>query len=113
MLRAFFLLGLMIVALPARAADLPPEVDHLLWCSSAFYWLSADASDAGQSAEADSYDQWSDLLSQRAATALTALGYSPEEISDLGDSYDNAVVNELKSPQGRYDPASCAAFLVD
>ena len=110
---ALALVALTITALPARAADLPPEVDHMLWCSSAFYWLSADAQDAGAAAEADRYDKWSTSLAEQAAAGLKGLGYSEEQIGELADTYDNEVVTELTGTTRRYDPAGCAAFIAD
>ena len=95
------LLALILVAgtVPALSATapasyVPPEADRLLWCGSAFYWLSIDASDAGNNKEAEEYQAWSDQLLDRAATLLAAAGLDAPATDDLISSYADRALDE-------------------
>jgi hypothetical protein len=109
------LLVLLLVATPAAAraaTDVPPEADRLLWCGSAFYWLAADASDAGTEKEANQYQAWSDQLLDRAATLLAASGLDADGTGALIESYAEQVLEEIASPQAPYDVATDCPTLV-
>jgi hypothetical protein len=113
------LLALLLVtsALPAQAATLPtasipPEADRLLWCGNAFYWLAADASDAGNDKEADQYQAWSDQLLDRAATLLAATGLDAPATDDLIESYADRALAEMASPKAPYDVTKVCPTLV-
>jgi hypothetical protein len=109
------LLALLLVAtvVPARATDaVPPEADRLLWCGSAFYWLAADASDAGNNTEADEYQKWSDQLLDRAATLLAAAGLDANETGDLIETYAGRALEQMATPTAPYDVATVCPTLV-
>lgn len=102
--------GLMIAGMMATAVsaeELSPATDRLLWCSSAMYWLAADASDAGEDEEASQYEAWSDDLASRADLMLEAEGRSEVEITTLRDDYDNRVLNEMGGAGAKYDVTAC------
>ena len=104
-------------AVPAVAAapptsDMPPEADRLLWCGNAFYWLSIDASDAGNDKEAEDYQGWSDQLLDRAATLLAASGLDATGTDDLIESYADRALEEMASPKAPYDVATTCPTLV-
>ena len=102
--------GLMIAGMMATAAaaeELSPATDRLLWCSSAMYWLAADASDAGEDGEASQYEAWSDDLAARADLMLEAEGRTEVEITTLRDDYDNRVLNEMGQTGAKYDVTAC------
>ena len=94
-------------AVPAAAVDVPPLADQLLWCSSAFYWLSASASDAGDSVEADQYNSWSDLLAAQGHDLLVAAGLDEAAISTRMDDFDSSVAAELGTDKARFDVRRC------
>lgn len=100
---------LLLVALgrPTLAEDLSPAVDRLLWCGSALYWLSADAYDAGNDAEGDQYEAWSENLGSRADLLLQAEGKDEAAITAIRDDYDNRVVGEMGKPDAKYDVTAC------
>lgn len=113
------LLALLLVssAVPALAAtppasDVPPEADRLLWCGNAFYWLSIDASDAGNDKEADEYQAWSDQLLDRAATLLAASGLDAPGTDDLIESYAARALAEMASANAPYDVTTVCPTLV-
>lgn len=104
-------------AVPALAAapsasSVPPEADRLLWCGNAFYWLSIDASDAGNDREAEEYQAWSDQLLDRAATLLAASGLDASGTDDLIESYADRALEEMASPTAPYDVATTCPTLV-
>jgi hypothetical protein len=96
----------------AQASDVPPEADRLLWCGNAFYWLSIDASDAGNDREAEDYQGWSDQLLDRAATLLAASGLDATDTDDLIESYADRALEEMASPTAPYDVATTCPTLV-
>lgn len=103
-------LGLMLIGLlglPARAGELSPVADRLLWCGSAFYWLSTDAYDSGNDAEGDQYGSWSDELGARADMMLEAEGKDETAITAIRDDYDSRVVEELGKANAKYDVTTC------
>ncbi|MDB5541730.1 MAG: hypothetical protein JWQ89_3457 [Devosia sp.] len=104
-LAALLLIGLW--SLPAPATELSPAADRLLWCGSAFYWLSTDAYDSGNDAEGDQYGAWSDDLAARADLLLEADGRDDSAITTLRDDYDNRVVAEMGKPGAKYDVTAC------
>jgi hypothetical protein len=113
------LLALLLVSatVPALAAtppapNVPPEADRLLWCGNAFYWLSIDASDAGNNPEADQYQAWSDQLLDRAATLLAATGLDATGTDDLVESYADRALEEMAAPDAPYDVATVCPTLV-
>jgi len=109
------LLALLLVgtAQPAlAAADVPPEADRLLWCGSAFYWLAADASDAGEENEADQYQAWSDQLLDRAATLLAAAGLDATGTDDLIETYADRALEQMATPNAPYDVTGLCPMLV-
>lgn len=109
----FALLLLVTTAVPAEAAgEVPPEAERLLWCGNAFYWLGVDASDSGNTKEADEYQAWSDQLLDRAATLLAASGFDATGTDDLIESYAERALDEMSSPQAPYDVASLCPSLV-
>lgn len=113
MRRLLLVLLLVSAVAPVRAAaDGPPEADRLLWCGSAFYWLAADAADAGNAAESDDYQQWSDQLLDRAATLLAAAGLDAPATDDLIETYAARALAELASPTAPYDVTTTCRTLV-
>ncbi|MBN9315898.1 MAG: hypothetical protein J0I99_09185 [Devosia sp.] len=103
-------LGLLLFAAlgrTAQAEELSPAVDRLLWCGSALYWLSADAYDAGNDAEGDQYEAWSENLGSRAELMLQSEGRDEAAISAIRDDYDNRVVAEMGQPGAKYDVTAC------
>lgn len=99
------------LASPAVAAEVPKSAEHLLWCASAYYWLSADASDAGNEAEADRYAGWSDAIMGLVVEQLKDAAFGDEAIAETIDASDAAVVEELGTPGARYDVAGCEALV--
>ncbi len=115
MRRLLVALLLVATAVPASAATpagMPPEADRLLWCGNAFYWLGIDASDAGNTREADEYQAWSDQLLDRAATLLAASGLDATGTDDLLETYADRALEEMASPQAPYDVATACPALV-
>jgi hypothetical protein len=113
MRRLLPLLLLVITALPVQATpDLPPEADRLLWCGSAFYWLTIDASDAGNEQEAEGYQAWSDQLLDRAATFLAAAGLDAAATDALIETYADRALEEMAAPTAPYDVAAVCPALV-
>lgn len=113
------LLALLMVssAAPALAASppapqVPPEADRLLWCGNAFYWLSIDASDAGNDKEANEYQGWSDQLLDRVATLLAASGFDATGTDDLIEIYADRALAEMASPTAPYDVTTVCPTLV-
>lgn len=103
-------LGLMLLgalAGKAGAEELSPAADRLLWCGSAFYWLSTDAYDAGNDAEGDQYEAWSEDLASRADMMLEAEGKDEAAITLIREDYDSRVVAELGRPGAKYDVTMC------
>jgi len=103
-------LGLLLIASlvpPAFAEEQSPALDRLLWCGSAFYWLSADAFDSGNDAEGDQYGAWSDELGERADMMLMAEGKDDDAITTIRDAYDARVVEEMGKPGAKYDVTAC------
>ena len=103
-------LGLMLIgalAGKAGAEELSPAADRLLWCGSAFYWLSTDAYDSGNDAEGDEYGAWSDDLAARADMMLEAEGKDEAAITLIREDYDSRVVAELGRPGAKYDVTMC------
>lgn len=94
-------------SLPAMAVELSPAAERMLWCGSAFFWLATDAFDAGEDAEAQQYESWSDDLASRADMMLEAEGKDDEAITALRDDYDNRVVGEMGKPGAKYDVTAC------
>lgn len=108
MVRAAF--GVLIAGLMAGnalAEDVLPATDRLLWCSSAMYWLAADAFDAGEDEEAAQYEGWSDDLAARADLLLESEGRTEAEITTIRDEYDNRVLAEMGAPDARHDVTAC------
>jgi hypothetical protein len=96
----------------AQESPVPPEVDKVLWCASAFYWLAGSAEDSGDAAEAEMYDRWSQQLLDTAAQSLTARATPPDTIEALITSYDERVLGELSTDATpAYDVANCATLL--
>ena len=114
MRRLLFALLLVGTALPAAAAGdpPPPEADRLLWCGNAFYWLAADASDAGEETEAEQYQGWSDQLLDRAATLLAAAGLDAVATDDLIETYADRALDEMAAPTAPYDVTTACPMLV-
>ena len=97
--------GVLTGAAPAQ--EISPVADRLLWCSSAMYWLAADAFDAGEDAEAAEYEGWSDELAARADLMLEADGRTDADITTIRDEYDNRVLAEMGAPAAKYDVTAC------
>lgn len=113
MRRLLFALLLVATAVPAQAAgEIPPEAERLLWCGNAFYWLGIDASDSGNTREADQYQAWSDQLLDRAATLLAASGLDATGTDDLIETYAERALEEMATPQAPYDVAGLCPSLV-
>jgi len=101
-----------LLAAPAAAGEPSAAADRLLWCGSAFYWLSTDAYDSGNDAEGDQYGAWSDDLASRADMMLEAEGNDDAAITALRDAYDSRVVDEMGKPGARYDVTTCPDLVV-
>lgn len=101
------LLVALALASPAMARSVSAEADRVLWCGSAFYWLSNDAVDAGADEEADRYLGWSDMLMARGTGLLRSDKFSESEIQRLVEAYDEAVLDELGTDKARHDVAAC------
>jgi hypothetical protein len=102
--------GLLIAGLmtaPTVAEELSPVTDRLLWCSSAMYWLAADAYDAAEDVEAEQYETWSDDLAGRAILLLEADGKDDAAILAIREQYDGTVLGEMGQPGARYDVTTC------
>jgi hypothetical protein len=108
-------LGLMLLgalAGKAGAEELSPATDRLLWCGSAFYWLSTDAYDAGNDAEGDQYEAWSEDLAGRADMMLQSEGKDAAAIDAIREAYDTRVVDEMGSAKAKYDVTMCPDLVV-
>ena len=81
--------------------------DKVLWCSSAFYWLSMDASEAEDYADADRYLAWSDELMARGTGLLRADRFSEPQIQQIVETYDEEGLEELGTDTARHDVATC------
>lgn len=110
---ALLLITLAAFCGPAAAQQLTEEEDLILWCGSAFFWLGANASDAGDSKEADLYQAWSDTLMARGVALLKADQLNADQIAHVVDTYDNSVVAELGTPKARHDVTKCPDLLQD
>lgn len=112
-MRRFAMLAIVAAfcATPAPAADVPPEIDRALWCASALYWLASSAEDAGDTAEAEAYDDWSHQLLDLAGEALFATGLSPEDIDLLIAAYDERALVELGTDTAPYDVITCPSLV--
>ena len=113
MLKRFFLLLVTLAALCATASaqQLTEEEDVVLWCGSAFFWLGANASDSGDTKEADLYQAWSETLMARGVALLKADQLNADQIAHVVDAYDNSVVAELGTPKARHDVTKCPDLL--
>lgn len=99
------------VAAPASAQSITLEADLVLWCGSAFYWLSSDASDAGSDDEADRYLGWSEQLMARGVELLRADKHEDDEIERIVSVYDRSVLAELGTPRARHDITKCPGLV--
>jgi hypothetical protein len=95
------------------AQPVPPHVDKTLWCASAFYWLAGNAADAGDMAESELYDRWSNRLMELGSAALIVEGFEPDRIEELISSYDEAALVQIADNTAPYDVATCPAMLGD
>ena len=95
------------------AQPVPPHVDKTLWCASAFYWLAGNAADAGDTAESELYDRWSNRLMELGSAALIVEGFEPDRIEELISSYDEAALVQIADNTAPYDVATCPAMLGD
>jgi hypothetical protein len=95
----------------AQETAVPADVDKVLWCASAFYWLAGSAEDSGDKTEAEMYDRWSSQLLELAGVSLTASGYAPDSIEALISAYDERVLGEIGSAEAPYDVATCPTLL--
>ena len=103
----------MLTTAPASAQTVPPHVDKTLWCASAFYWLAGSAADAGDTADSEMYDRWSNRLMELGSAALVAEGFEPERIEELISAYDEAALVQIADNTAPYDVATCPALLGD
>ena len=101
-----------LVPTAAVAQQVSEEADKVLWCGSAFFWLATNASDSGEEAEAEQYQTWSDALMAKGVALLKSDKLDANAIEHVVDSYDNAVVAELGTPQSRYDVTSCPELVL-
>lgn len=116
MLRALAaILLILVLPAPASAEDpaITPETDSVMWCASAFFWLSGNADDAGDVAEAELYDGWATELTERGTTLLAAAGFDMARIQEIIGEYDQLVLDELASSKTRYDVAVCPELMAD
>jgi len=95
----------------AQETEVPPEVDRVLWCASAFYWLAGSAEDSGDAIEAEMYDRWSQQLLDTAGTSLTARAVPPERIETLITAYDERVLAEIGTQSAPHDIARCPELI--
>ena len=114
MLKRLALLFGLVALVPgcAAAQQVSEEADKVLWCGSAFFWLATNASDSGDEAEAEQYQTWSDALMATGVALLKADKLDANAIEHIVDSYDNAVVAELGTPQSRYDVSTCPELVL-
>lgn len=108
-------LGLMLMGLwsgAARAEELSSAADRMLWCGSAFYWLSTDAYDSGNDAEGDQYEAWSEDLASRADMMLQSEGKDEAAITAIREDYDTRVVDEMGKSTAKYDVTMCPDLVV-
>lgn len=99
------------LAQPALAREVPKSADQLLWCGSAYYWLSNNAEEAGNETEADQYAGWSDALMLLVVDDLKAAGFDGPEIAEAIDASDDALQLELGTDKARYDILTCDALV--
>ncbi|RUT30178.1 hypothetical protein EMQ25_12735 [Arsenicitalea aurantiaca] len=115
-LSALMLLGLPGVA-PAQApAEVAPSersaaLDHLLWCSSLYFFLASDAMDAGDEEDAALYEQWGAHLLDRASAGLEAEAPTAPDLADALLDMDNRVLEEFSADQMSYRPETCETLL--
>ncbi len=108
-------LGLMLMGVLAGGAvaeELSPATDRLLWCGSAFYWLSTDAYDSRNDAEGDQYEAWSEDLAGRADMMLQSEGKDEAAIGAIREDYDSRVVDEMGTGKAKYDVTMCPDLVV-
>lgn len=98
---------LAIGAAAANAQTIAVATDKVLWCGSAFFWLSMDASEAEDYADADRYLAWSDELMARGTGLLRADRFSEPQIQQIVETYDEEVLEELGTDKARHDVAAC------
>lgn len=103
------------LALPAAAQGpaVTPEADRVMWCASAFYWLSGSADDAGEPAEAELYDGWATELTERGTTLLSASGFDLARIQEIIGEYDQLVLDELSGERPHHDVALCPELVAE
>lgn len=101
----------LLLASTLGALAAAPTSDELLWCSSAFYWLATDAYDSGEEEEATSYEAWSEQLLQRGEALLAADGLAKAKIEEIVEGYAELTLNEMGTPEARYDVTTCPALL--
>jgi hypothetical protein len=99
--------------MPALAQPVPEHVDRILWCASAFYWLAGSAADAGETADSEMYDRWSNRLMELGSAALVAEGFGPERIEELISGYDEAALVQIADNKAPYDVTTCPELLGD
>lgn len=92
---------------PAGAAEVDPATDHLLWCSSAFYWLAGNAYDSKADREAKQYETFSTTLMDQAIAGLRTAGKTDDEIQALVSGYDDKVLDQIGAPDAPYDVTGC------
>ena len=86
-----------------------PLASSLLSCASHIFGELSGvlAYDAGNDAEGDQYEAWSENLGSRAELMLQSEGRDEAAISAIRDDYDNRVVAEMGQPGAKYDVTAC------
>lgn len=95
----------------AQPADIPPEIDKVLVCSTVFSLRGTDARDAG---DEGGYTEWSNRgaeLEGRAALMLADAGFAADGIENIRMNYSVTVGFEVGLGMPRFSFEDCLVFV--